>query len=50
MKAGDLPVFPAPGADSNGLDWFATFAPRPERALIESRMAMDRSRNPHNDS
>lgn len=64
MKDDNIPAFPIPrfysdgspqipDPDNSGLtlrDWFATFAPRPERAMIEMHMKFDQNRNPHNDS
>lgn len=57
----DEPAFPQPYHPQDGInalndkgvtlrDWFATFAPRPERAMIEMHMKLDQQRNPHNDS
>jgi len=55
----NLPAFPVfrvpngePEPDTMGLtlrDWFATFAPRPEKSRIEQEMKYDQNRNPHND-
>jgi hypothetical protein len=64
MKEGDRPAFPAhsfysdgspqlPDATNSGVtlrDWFATFAPRPQKWQIDLAMQSDRNRNPHNDS